>query len=323
MAHLNWIGGGNNKASNPKDWSPTGAPQPGDSLTIAAGTMNIAGSDLAGDYLSLSLGGPFPYRGPITLNLTKDAVLNEGLDPYGAGASVTFNLSDSTLNLVADAVYFGSINPVINIKHHDTFHYSVGAGSGGTINLLPNATWNGDIYVHALGNHDYGGDIAVNGARHASFDNHASEIDSGHTTINADVIGIGSFGMGLKASYGGHPATLEFSGAVGPGQTIYMSDAAHSNNTGLLLKLDKPTAFHGSVTLVQGTIDLVGLATADSYTFKNDLLSIFSGKSVIDTLRLHDAAAYGFVVEKTATRISVVSINDPTHRPAGLPLHAV
>jgi hypothetical protein len=249
--------------------------------------------------------------------------LSEYLDPYGTGARVTFNLSNATLNLQANGFVFGSIDPVVNLRRSDTFHYSVGAGSGGTVNLAANSTWVGDIYVHALGNHDYGGDVVVNGGAHASFDNQASEVDSGHTTVNADVVGVGSFGMGLKDSYAGHPATLEFSGSVGYGQAITMSDAAHGGNAGLVLQLDKPTAFQGSVTLVQGRVDLEGLATADSYTFKNDMLSIFAGNAVIDTLRLHDATQYGFAVEKTATGVGVVAIGDPAHPPAGLAIHMV
>jgi hypothetical protein len=55
-----WIGGGNNKASNPKDWSPTGVPRLGDNLFIAGstgamppnGTINVVGNDLAGDTLT-------------------------------------------------------------------------------------------------------------------------------------------------------------------------------------------------------------------------------------------------------------------------------
>jgi hypothetical protein len=323
VATLTWVGGGNNRANNPNDWSPNSAPEPGDSLAIAGGIMNIVGSDLAGDTLSLSLGGPFPYLGPITLNLSHHAVLTETLDPYGTGKDVTFNLSNSTLNLLADGSVFGSINPVINLSGADTFDFSVGAGSGGTINLSPNSTWTGDIYVHALGNHDYGGNVTVNGASNASFRNQASEIDSGHTTINANVVGIGSFGMGLKDSYGGYPATLEFAGSVGYGQTITMSDASHTSNSGLLLQVDKPLDFHGSVTLVQGSIDLMGLVTADSYSFKNDMLSIFSGSTVIDTLRLHDSTQFGFAVERTATSVNVVAISDPTNPPVGLPIHAV
>jgi hypothetical protein len=51
-----WIGGGNNKAANPNDWSPTGDPQVGDSLMMTHGTMNVSGNGLAGDTLTVSGG---------------------------------------------------------------------------------------------------------------------------------------------------------------------------------------------------------------------------------------------------------------------------
>ena len=57
----NWLGGGNNKGTNPLDWSPNGIPQTGDSL-FAEGTfgnspfpvytLNVRGNDLAGDTLT-------------------------------------------------------------------------------------------------------------------------------------------------------------------------------------------------------------------------------------------------------------------------------
>jgi hypothetical protein len=68
-------------------------------------------------------------------------------------------------------------------------------------------------------------------------------------------------------------------------------------------------------------IDLMGLATADSYTYTNDMLSIFSGTSIIDRLRLTDHTQYGFAVEKTTGSVNAVAISDPTNRPAGLPIH--
>ena len=61
-----------------------------------------------------------------------------------------------------------------------------------------------------------------------------------------------------------------------------------------------------------GQIDLMGLPTADSYTYQNDMLSIFSGSSVIDTLHLHDSTPYGFVAEPPTAGASV-NIGD--HRP--------
>ncbi len=53
------------------------------------------------------------------------------------------------------------------------------------------------------------------------------------------------------------------------------------------LQLDKPTAFTGSVDAgYHGEIDLLGLANADSYSYKNDILSIYSHNRVIDKLSL-------------------------------------
>ena len=49
-----WNGSGNNDASNPDYWSPTGVPQPGDNLVITQGTMKVYGNALAGDTLSVA-----------------------------------------------------------------------------------------------------------------------------------------------------------------------------------------------------------------------------------------------------------------------------
>jgi hypothetical protein len=63
-----WVGGGNNEASNPNDWSPNGAPQSGDSLTdgVSGSTINIEGNALKGDVLSVAAQG-------VTLNLSHNA----------------------------------------------------------------------------------------------------------------------------------------------------------------------------------------------------------------------------------------------------------
>ena len=39
-------------------------------------------------------------------------------------------------------------------------------------------------------------------------------------------------------------------------------------------------------------VDLVGLAKADSYTFENDMLSIFSGNCLIDRLKLTNNGSF-------------------------------
>ena len=57
MPTRHWIGdpSGQNLASNPADWDPTGAPQPGDSLVMTGGTMKVTPRDrLQDDPLSFA-----------------------------------------------------------------------------------------------------------------------------------------------------------------------------------------------------------------------------------------------------------------------------
>ena len=52
-----------------------------------------------------------------------------------------------------------------------------------------------------------------------------------------------------------------------------------------MLQLDSPTAYHAATQLGFGEIILEGLR-ATSYSLKGDLLSIFNGKSIVDTMNL-------------------------------------
>jgi hypothetical protein len=92
-----WIGGGNNDASNRKDWSPSGPPQSGDDLIITGGTINIAGNHLAGDTLTLD----GLVTSPITINTKNDAVLNLDSTLWG-GVATSVHITGQ-LNLTAHA----------------------------------------------------------------------------------------------------------------------------------------------------------------------------------------------------------------------------
>jgi hypothetical protein len=52
----------------------------------------------------------------------------------------------------------------------------------------------------------------------------------------------------------------------------------------------------------------MGLAKADGYSYKNDMLNILSGNKIIDTLRLHDGTTHGFTVNLPPAGGSTVSI---------------
>jgi hypothetical protein len=90
------------------------------------------------------------------------------------------------------------------------------------------------------------------------------------------------------------------------------------------LVIDQPDRFHGQVDLGSGDIDLNGLARADNYSFRNDMLTIYaSNGKALDKLRLtSDSSA--FSVEKTATGVSIYTADDILHSSTGtlLPLHS-
>jgi len=287
MVARTWIGGGNNKADNPNDWSPTGVPQPTDGpLFVNQGTMNVDSFNI----------GFFEVQGDNpTINLHN-----------GSATAIVF--TEATFNLKGD----------------DTFGVEPLGGSNATVNLAANSHWIG-------GFSDFGGTLTVNGANKSSIVNN-TPANQGSGGLN----GAGSIaflnanveGNGQLVAFGG--SKLEFGQAVGSGQVI----SVDGRGTGVpgsvsVIQIDEPNLFAGQVNLgahlggVDGGegIDLIGLANADSYTYQNDLLSIFGGGKVIDMLRLHDSTQFGFAVEKAAGSVNIVTITDPTNPPVGLPLH--
>lgn len=123
---------------------------------------------------------------------------------------------------------------------------------------------------------------------------------------------------------------LIFGQTVGAGQDIHILGLGFG--IGGIVQVNQPLSFSASVTLQSTStpvfgagspeIDLIGLAHADSYSFQHDMLSIFSGNSVIDTLHMHDGTLYGFVVQQTSAGVSVIGIDDPANPPpGGLPIH--
>ncbi|HVY16240.1 MAG TPA: hypothetical protein VHB27_13530 [Rhodopila sp.] len=326
MTTLTWTGGGNNRASNPDDWSPNQAPAPGDTLLMQGqGTpyaIDIRGDDLAGNPLTLLFA-------EVTANLSHRAVASLN----GTGASGTFNLSHrSTLTSEVsqgEGVYNLSGRSTLNLggaESASTINISgrataiLGANQSGyrssyTVNLDQYAKWSGTFDAFGA----ISGQVVVNGAEGSRFDNNgASSVDYARATIGADVVGAGSFNIVSSPS-----SRIEFMKSVGRNQSI---------SDGGFVQVDRPDLFRATVTLDAAQsglpapeIDLMNLAAADSYTFKNDMLKIFSGDQVIDKLHLHDSTQHGFVVEAPTAggAVKIVAITDPTHAPAGLPLHGM
>ena len=304
MANLVWIGGGNNRADNPKDWSPAGvpqqAPQPGNNLMVSQGTINISGEDFSNSALE------FLSPGPATANISNGSSVVATVE--NGGGSATLHLrGDNTLSLEVGTPGGNAGTPI-----------------SGTVDLAANSRWVGGFSVTSGFNSSTpdgpnGATLIVNAGNKASFINNITP------TLALTPNGIGVFGLGARAIINADISgtatvrvfdggVLEVGGAVGSGQGVILNGAS-------ALRVDHPTKFAGQVNLIGGQIDLEGLAKADSYTFQNDMLSIFSAGKMIDTLHLTDSTLNGFVVQQTAGSVNVVGIIDPNNHPIGLPLH--
>jgi hypothetical protein len=301
MANKTWLGGGNNQANNPNDWSPAGVPQFSDNMLMTRGTMNITDFDLGND-------PAFP--GVVGLNR---ALAVEG--------NATINLDDNAA--VFPAVFSG--HATINVEDRNNMFLQVGNGgvaASATVDLKANSQWVGGFLTISPGT----GQLIINGAPHATFVNFvgtaggsAVEGVGSVVTINAD---IASPGYSIGAFDGGK---LVINGSVGSGTIAVGSNFLPNPVIGTAI-ISRPDEFHGTLDLTVGEIDLNGLARADSYSYTNDLLSIYAGGRIIDQTRLtqqnEGAGPLPFSVVKTHGGVALFTNIDPVH-PAGtiLPVH--
>jgi hypothetical protein len=249
MTDKTWIGGfHHNDARNPHNWSPNGAPQPGDNLLLPSGsTISIQDNDLQGDPLVISSASQL--TGPTTLNLSHHA----------------------------DVTLTGSGPITATIKGTDTLNLNDDNTTIATVNLASHAHLFGNFRMN-------GGSLTIAGAEHSRFVNNGADfIVGGRAVIDADVVGSGAFTVTSVGTPLHHfLGFLEFGGLVTSGQSVSLDGSSS-------VRIDQPREFHGTVQGF-GLIDLVGLAHADSWCYKNDMLSIFNAQGrVVD--RLHEINA--------------------------------
>jgi len=226
-----WAGGGDNSASDPAHWSPGSLPQPGGTITMNSGVMNVSDDALNGTTVTIAgMWAPTPPT--------------------------------ATINLFGEE----------HLSIADSFPHP----TGGTVNLSANSHW-----VGGFSSNYYGPGFLVQGE--GKFENTWSSAGNQSAIVGVDVIGSGTFEV---SSYRGS-GRLEFTKSVSPGQEINVYTGiyyAHGYAYSQLL-VDQPTAFQGSVSLGYGEMTLKGLV-ADSFSFRNDLLSLFRDGSAIDSVRL-------------------------------------
>jgi hypothetical protein len=284
MTDRTWTGAVSNSASDPGNWSPAGVPEFGDTLiarqTSPTGpgiTMDITGDALAGDTLSLQ---SVQNTHPNTFNLSHNAELN--LDMFNTAVGVSF---DST--------------EVVNVSGRDTLNADLSTLNDVSINLAANANLFGSFSGDRL-------TLDMSSAGNTRYHNDGIDSFSAGSTVDIqpDVVGSGTFSLYSALTY--KPTSIEFGGSVSRGQTVDLHGVSQPITANLTV--DDPGQFHATVDLHDFSLaDFVGLAEADSWSYKNDLLTLRNGcGQVIDRFHIVSDAPItsggvdGLSVSKTA-----------------------
>jgi hypothetical protein len=275
MTARTWLGGRGNNANDARDWSPGGAPQPGDTLTMNRGTINIgADNPLGSDWLTVT--------GNATLNLrgtTGDHLNFTGR--YGPGNTPI----KDTVNLINSDAWITGHQANVTVRTSGNSHLflypDVPRGSGLTATIKNSGVLDASFSGYMSYRIDGG-----------TFQNEGSGggFDGTTAVINADVVGTGSWlETPDHASYG----KLEFMQSVSAGQTVQMINGAAGGYS--LLQIDQPGRFAGEIKFntYMGVIDLPKLA-ADSYSYDAaaGALDFWHGNTLLAALRFSTAENY-------------------------------
>lgn len=283
-----WVGGqGGNDPRLGANWSNGQAPGPDGNLSMAAGTMNLGSGKLGGSTLNIASATPSPASPP-TINMTRGGDLHL----VSNGASVQVNVTGGgQATLHEDAAY-----PDLRV--------AVDARSA---LVLDTRMVFGSLTEH-------GGAVLLNGD---------STFYGSRVLLDAGVAGFGT--LNVEPGRGGG-STMEVTGAVGAGVTIAVGSIPHpiSNST---LTLDNGLADHGTVTLQDSYLYLKNVGPVDSMSYKDSLLSLYKGGTLVDAVKVAGVAdAPGGVsngVLNFAYSQGAVTVNDGgAGTITGLTLHA-
>jgi hypothetical protein len=311
MVARTWTGSVNNDASNSGNWSPMGAPLPGDTLTdtISGSTIDIRDNALAGNGLLISP-PPSVAVSSATLNLSHaarvDLFLSSGTQVVANVSGVVDTINASVAGIVSRPAG-GALT--VNLDHAILFgsfnigSFPIGPTSGGSVTITSEN-------------------------RPALFINNATDtVSGGSADIDVDVVGKGTFNvtsgfMRVQPV----PGRIQFGGFVSGGETVSVSGFVSTPPGPSSVVIEQPREFFATVDLHDFSLaDLVGLARADSWSYKNDLLSIKAANGkVIDRLHVvSDASSTGSVhglsVSKTAAGDVLVSPGTDFHGSLALP----
>jgi hypothetical protein len=234
----------------------SGAIDPGQTITVQNGTsLTATGHIYANDTIML---GTFPAGGGqgATLDLQGHATV---------GTVQTQFFTTDTIDVSGHA-HIGNLT-----EGAQTSLLTVDLEAGSSLNATINAG-------------GYTDELVVNGAVHSHLVNDSDSVVN-VASIGADVIGHGSWSFLAHPPGGGF---LEFGGAVSHGQTVDLG----FNST---LHIDDPNAFKGIVNAGSVWSDsygniLLGGVQADSWSYRNDMLTLYDNGKAVDRLRIEEAS---------------------------------
>lgn len=167
---------------------------------------------------------------------------------------------------------------VSGVKHLDV---TVGGRANGTQTLPDNVTVNLAKNSEWIGNFSQSGTDTLTVTGSGQFDNTGVSYASGNTTIGVNVIGTGTINENQAHSSG----KLEFLHSVSAGQTVTDTGYAIYGGEHGVVQVDSPLNYHATTELGYGALILEGLK-ATSYSYHNDMLTLFNGRTAIDTLKV-------------------------------------
>jgi hypothetical protein len=169
---------------------------------------------------------------------------------------------------------YGGVNETIDV--HGTSPFQVSVGGIHSPNITVDLAVVGDFWIGGF-TQAPGSSLKIIGA--GEFDTSGTDTADGFTYIGVNIV---SFGGTINEFQSHSSGKLEFANSVP--STITVTDSGGGGSHGVV-QIDDPSIYHAATQLGFGEIILEGLR-ATSYSYHNDMLTLFNGKSVIDTLNL-------------------------------------
>ena len=255
MATKTWDGS-SNSFSNPAAWSPTGAPQPGDTAVINSGTVGVASATLNGLTIQMSAS---PDSTP-TLSL-RGATIGSGSQVVAAANSGTTQIN--VAGAVANAGLISFTGP--SKARFTTTLTDIG---GGSPTLLRN---NGSIAaINASAN------VVATAAGQALENNGAISAWNPSRGIQFAIVGPAITGKGviMVDAY----AQIELVNSVSADQTVQFLNNGAGHST---LQLDQPLAFQGAIEGFAAT-DTVTLRSTPFTSYRFNMTDASGGVLTLD-----------------------------------------